>query len=264
MKLATGLVLICMLHVQSALSQVLLSSSVLEGDIAGVCPPADTLQTARQALATKVSEVVSLLTVVPECGEGFWRRLISLDMSDPSQQCPSGWQEYSSPSRSCSRPTSFSAGCDQVSFNVVSEYRRVCGRAIARVVTSPDAFQTFGPRDDENYVDGLSVTHSSPRQHIWTFAADQGPYFRCPCGGYSSLPPSFVGNDYFCDTDANGALWDGEGCVTGLSCCTLNSPPWFSTQLPATTSDDIDVRICTDEVVANENIFVELMELYVQ
>ena len=196
-----------------------------------------------------------------ECGSESWTPVIRLDMSNSSQQCPDGWMEYDSPRRSCGRPIGTLAGCDQITLPVDTPYSRVCGRAIASSIAIPDAFATFGPRGAENYVDGISVTHSTPREHIWTFAADQTVFFRCPCNGIPQIP--FVGENYFCDASGNGALWDGD-CTIGLGCCTFNSPPWFIAQLPGETVEDIDVRICGDEDVRNENVHVEIFELYVQ
>ena len=37
-------------------------------------------------------------------------------------------------------------------------------------------------------------------------------------------------------------------------------PPWFCKQLPQTTTDDIEVRICGDQGIANEDTPVELIE----
>ena len=84
-----------------------------------------------------------------------------------------------------------------------------------------------------------------------------------------------MGNDYFCDTAGATApttqtfynsdpLWDGAGCGTQNSCCSFNSPPWFYKQLPQTTTDDIEMRVCRDEGRDNEDIAVEIVELYVQ
>ena len=58
-------------------------------------------------------------------------------------------------------------------------------------------------------------------------------------------------------------LWDGAGCVTG-SCCTFNSPPWFCKNLSTPTTDDIELRLCLDEALSNEDVLFETVELYVQ
>ena len=140
------------------------------------------------------------------------------------------------------------------------------------------------------YVDGVSLTHGSPgsRQHIWTFAAgivknnpSGYPRHSCPCADRAtalSLVPSFVGNDYFCESGnpnsnftntlyANDPLWDGQGCGSS-SCCELSyppgvTPPWFCKQLPQATTDDIEVRICRDQT-HYEGTSIELIEVYIQ
>ena len=215
-------------------------------------------------------EFPELYTLQPQCGDGFWKQVAHINMNDSSHQCPSAWQEYSqsaTPPRYCVLPQGSPEGCVQTSFPVNTRYDKVCGRITGRSIHSTDGFANIGSRNDENYVDGISITHSSNRTHIWTFAADQGAYFRCPCSNtHPTNTPSFVGSNYFCDAFANGRLWDGDGCVTGEECCLFNSPPWFTVQLPEVATDDIDVRICIDERINGdtENVGIELLELFVQ
>ena len=110
--------------------------------------------------------------LVPECGEGLWEQVGYLNMNDSEQSCPSPWIEASDPQRSC---TLFVGGvCDAVLFPVTGmKYTRICGRATSYSAgSSPDAFLL-------GRVDGLSITHGSPRQHI----------FRCwTCWRFVSLP----------------------------------------------------------------------------
>ena len=149
---------------------------------------------------------------------------------------------------------------------------------------SPDSFRDLdrsGNTINDNYVDGISLTYGSPRIHIWTFAAGLGERdiqasYSCPCTNIhhtGSQPPSFVGNNYFCDTGNTQSwerrlypedpLWDGAGCGPANTCCSLNNPPWFLKQLPSATTDDIEMRICR-EGVPDEDIPVEIIELYVR
>ena len=73
----------------------------------------------------------------------------------------------------------------------------------------------------------------------------------------SSIIPSFVGNDYFCDTalsvyynsvpralQPSDPLWDGRGCGPTSTCCSFNTPPWFVKDLPSPTTDDVEMRVC--------------------
>ena len=221
-----------------------------------------------------------------------WTRIAYLNMTDSNQQCPPIWQEISTSGvRACARTTNSTASCDSVTYPNTggNSYSQICGRVIGYQYCTTDAFDPDGGIDS-NYVDGVSVTHgSSPRQHVWSFAAgfdeqDRDEPSRCPCVGTPRVAndeiPSFVGDNYFCDTgfavnpdpvcgpistDVAVAhpLWDGGGCGPNGSCCENNNPPWFCKILPQPTTDDIEVRICGNEPVTAEEILVELIEIYV-
>ena len=266
----------------------------LQGDGA-TCPNDQLRQETRDSIVTDIRTQLQD-TVIPQirvnqfcpCTSGG-RRIAYLDMTDPNQQCPPNWQEISTSGvRSCARTNNAGASCDSVSYPNTdgNSYSQVCGRVIGYEYCSADGF--IAPDDIESaYVDGVSVTHGSPRQHIWSFAAGGDELERtisCPCIATpniaNSLVPSFVGGDYFCDTafavnpfpncgtittDLAVAhpLWDGGGCGPTGGCCENNNPPWFCTTLPQPTTDDIEVRLCADEVVGNEEVTVGLIEIFV-
>ena len=223
-------------------------------------------------------------------------QVAKLDMTNTTHQCPPGTRlRIHSAKRLCENTRSGS-GCSSTIFDVHGiEYRQVCGKIIAYQYGSPDAFVAFNKitrsnNVDDNYLDGISLTHGrSPRKHIWTFvgANDESGIFPgapvtrgfCSCTNTSrqkqvSQPPSFVGDDYFCDTGSeeewqnilypDDPLWDGAGCGPANTCCSLNSPPWFLKQLPSSTTDNIEMRICRDEDSDNEDIKVETIELYIR
>ena len=61
----------------------------------------------------------------------------------------------------------------------------MCGRITGYELGVPSAFRGSSHSIDTYYVEGVSVTHGSPRQHIWTFTGghdEQGSYpaERCP------------------------------------------------------------------------------------
>ena len=62
----------------------------------------------------------------------------------------------------------------------------------------------------------------------------------------------------------NNPLWDGQGCGRLNTCCSFNNPPWFMKELSSSTSDDIEMSLCADEARSNEDVPVEVIELYVQ
>ena len=40
---------------------------------------------------------------VSECGEGIWYRIAHLNMTNPTETCPSVWNQYTAPVRACGR-----------------------------------------------------------------------------------------------------------------------------------------------------------------
>ena len=78
--------------------------------------------------------------------------------------------------------------------------------------------------------------------------------------------------NYFCDTGSQNRfeygrlysdpLWDGAGCGPHNTCCSLNNPPWFYKQLSQPTTDDIEMRVCRSEGIDNEDIRVEMVDIY--
>ena len=227
------------------------------------------------------------------CGgvAGGWTRIANVNMTNSSHSCPSSLVEVSiDPKRPrlCTMPST-GIGCSSTVFAVHgTSYEHVCGRIIGYQDRTPNAFFPYYRNRsltiDDIYLDGVSLTHGSrPRQHIWSFASaldeTDGHQSGCPCLniGLVTQPvvPPFVGDDYFCDTGsaddvkndefyADNPLWDGEGCGSQNICCFFNNPPWFSKRLDRSTSDDIEMRICRDAGRRNEDVPLELIELYVR
>lgn len=255
------------------------------------CPADLGVATIKQASIDDIISEAVLLDSSHPCGGGLWKMVANLNMSDPFQQCPSGWREYpnneSISVRSCGRPVNSNGDCFSTFLKTENfEYSQVCGRVIGYQVNSPDAFLSL--ESDHNnisnpYVDGISLTHgNNPRKHIWTFAAGSNEYgdkFGCPCGKQSNAAmnaPAFVADNFFCESArdepsfrsnsgffANDTLWDGKKCAIS-SCCDLNNPPWFIAKLETPTSDDIELRLCMDQEESDEDVTIELWEIYVQ
>ena len=264
------------------ISETLTQLNATNSDIANLAESTNTnitsLHTQLINLQMQLQAQVSDLQVQIYCGPGEWRQVAHLNMSDPTQQCPSAWREYNTSGvRACGRPSS-GGSCAATTYPTSFQYRRVCGRVVGYQYASPDAFYRSG-NINQQYTDGISITHGSPREHVWTYAAgvtessSDHSLANCPCSSNpGGGPPSFVGNNYYCEsgnpTDdwsrqlyASDKLWDGKQCED--SCCTgTDSPPWFKVQLSTTTSEDIEIRICGDEGTVNEDTPVELIEIY--
>ena len=170
---------------------------------------------------------------------GIWKRIAGLNIT-AGDDCPSPWVKSSHNGVNfCTRSASDSGGCFSVNYSTNGmSYQRVCGRASGYQKGTPDAFY-HGFRDSQTingyYVDGLSITHGSPRQHIWTYAigvtdSDDRPG-NCPCASNAGQnPPDFVGSHYYCESGADSSansntyylsdvLWDGAGCSDDYMCC---------------------------------------------
>ena len=218
-----------------------------------------------------------------ECGgTGGWRRVVYLNMTDPNTNCPSGWQLTSHSNTTCGRVSTSRLSCDSVFFPVSGgDYTSVCGSIRAYQYGQVDGFEAYHNEHvttiNESYVTGVSLTHGSPRQHIWTFAAGASegqPTWvdACPCDASINITiPPFVDGDYFCESATTGnpgnrfypndPLWDGEGCSSSSSCCSFNNPPYFTKQLPSPTSDPIEARLCWLDIHGSP---IEFIELYVK
>ena len=267
---------------------------VVQGDGSQTCPSEEQREIVRNEVKNATRRLfqesvvpllqanITQLSTEHPCGGSGWRRVAYLNMSDPSQHCPSVWQEYTTPHRVCGRRYS---GCEGLTYSTGSEqYDQVCGRIIGYQSGTPDTFAFTRRSIDSYYMDGISVTHGSPRHHIWSFVGglNEGttyPVSTCPCVTGSTTGtriPSFVGQNYFCETGITSGqrlgvfypngdpLWDGQGCGPTSSCCTFNSPPWFNVQLSSPTTDGIEVRICGDSGIGNEDTPIQLIELYVK
>ena len=225
------------------------------------------------------------------CGDltGGWMRVANIDMTNTSQNCPSGLSLISSPKRVCDIT---SRGCVSNDFDIHGvQYSHICGRVIGYQKFRPGAFYHHLYRSiEEDYVYGVSLTRGqNPRHHIWTFAGAVDETtghsrWKCPCINPNLDPtptlPSFIGNDYFCDTafetiswpsdpsiQVSDPLWDGEGCGPTNTCCYDSerevNPPWFVKTLSSPTSDDIEMRLCSDNG-SDHDTPIEIVELYVQ
>ena len=144
------------------------------------------------------------------------------------------------------------------------------------------------PRIDQPYVDGVSITHGTPRQHVWTLAATHdadfdpgltGEHTACLCIHSSHTlvsSPAMLAiattvklvlthdqrHHYFDDP-----FWDGEGCEGENGCCDRGGP-WFSKQLPQPTQDDIELRLCgkgrlEDKVVLEQSVNTNWIQKHV-
>ena len=224
-----------------------------------------------------------------ECGghKGGWMRIADLDTSR-GDDCPSRWTKITTndpgqPSIDVCRIPTRNPGCFSVSFTVNgTNYHKICGKARGYQKHTTEGFASRSKGINGAYVDGLSITLGNPRKHVWTYAAGlseasiNNARGNCPCAATpGDSPHPFIYNDYYCESGSPGApsnvyitsdpLWDGSGCTEANdNCCTNANMPWFYRQFPMAQQDDIEARICTDNIFDNEDVAVDQLQLFVQ
>ena len=222
------------------------------------------------------------------CGNitGGWMRAAYVDMTNVNNTCPPGLNyTVVNLTRMCAHSQVYSYANSSVTFPTHGvPYTKVCGRARGYQFGSTTAFLNYyyGYQTTLNhvYVSGLSVTHGSPRNHIWTFASglSKDVYFNkhnCPCAYPYPGPstPPIVGENYFCESGFtehedlsqwhfDDPLWDSQGCNNGSTCCNRGGP-WFTTTLNQEVNDDIEIRLCSQLTASSENIGLEQLEIFI-
>ena len=220
-------------------------------------------------------------------GTGGWTRVAYINMTEPNATCPEGLYQYSFDNKTlCDRNHNDTNGCDGTFFSARGlNYTKVCGQVRGyQYGTTDGIYDNFygSPHINGAYVDGVSITHGSPRNHIWTYVVGQeetdNKLQDCPCNLNSTeVTPSYVGNDYYCESGVGNAtqvvrvffpndpLWDGQQCGNLENpCCTSPKMPWFVKTLNQSTTDVIELRLCTSEGFIDEASPVDIIEIYIK
>ena len=132
-------------------------------------------------------------------------------------------------------------GCTSIKYftNNIS-YSRVCGEVKGIGIDTPDGFRGHTTDlIDENYVDGISITHGLPnREHIWTLAAEHKDrsHHTCTC---NRKKPGFIEDNVCC--------MEVESMHDYNICECAGCPSIFNSTLPQVTKDVIEIRVCTNQ-----------------
>ena len=153
------MIVILLLLMLASIALSVTSFSRLTSEQSKLASQMDKYEDSRSVLQNNISQILALLgnqindlilaqindTIPPtqsHCGAGLWWRVAYLDMTDPSQQCPSAWREYNTSGvRACGRPINSTGSCAAVFYFTNRQYSRVCGRIIGYQFASPDAFR---------------------------------------------------------------------------------------------------------------------------
>ena len=210
---------------------------------------------------------------------GNWRRIAYLSNNNSPVECPMGFELINDPNvpALCKRnPTG--ARCSSITYSTHGiSYSQVCGTIHGSYFGDPDGFDSHNIMDRSirsrsadtpisgNYVDGISLTHGSMNEHhIWTLSAKVN--FANPteiCSVCANNKPSYVGMDYSCDVVGTQSCKDNcsPRQIWGSGQCIGNNT--FYKNLMQPTSDDIEMRVCTDQADHDEDIFLSFVEIFV-
>lgn len=203
-------------------------------------------------------------------------------MQLPYQKCPDNFHTYESGKlRLCGKKTD-GPSCDSVKIITPKDwsYQYVQGRVRGYQYASTDAFaasQDKYPTIDGPYVDGISITYGhNTRSHIYTLASAwrqyaKHPHGTCPETGYGFPQPEFVGNNYICSSGNPEQRW-GRKLYHNIPLWSRNYKHYrdyddyfyFYVKLPSPTREDIELRICTDQSKHDENVYLEVIDLYIK
>uniref|UniRef100_A0A1X7UQJ3 Uncharacterized protein n=1 Tax=Amphimedon queenslandica TaxID=400682 RepID=A0A1X7UQJ3_AMPQE len=220
-------------------------------------------------------------------GTGGWTRVAYINMTEPNATCPEGLYQYNLDNKTlCDRNHNETGnGCSGTFFSTSGlRYTKVCGQVRGYQYGTIDGIYDnhYGSSHINGaYVDGVSITHGSPRKHVWTYAVGQEEIDNkrqdCPCNLNSTeVTPFYVGDDYYCESGVGAAtqvvrtffpndpLWDGQQCgnLENL-CCTSPKMPWFVKTLNQSTTDDIELRVCSSEGFVDEASPIDIFEIYI-
>ena len=195
------------------------------------------------------------------CEDPQWLSVYTLDAASG---CPGDWQQLWVPSQEGGGDETV-AVCgrglvEQVyqASAIIAEgfvYDALRGSVVAYGMGSPDAFRpeagradfSYQPSIDAAYVDGIALARWTPenREHVATYAAGLSYFARdfwyhpggnCPChGGVPSYVPSWLGEDYYCDSPLRGpppacgfsGEFEERGCNGFDECFASNCTAFF-------------------------------------
>ena len=238
-----------------------------------------------------INETLNLLKYhlpVAKCGIfGNWRRIAYFDTTQ-GDPCPTGLRTVTNTTTTqtaCGR-TNTGRGCTSLTFPSSGNYCQVCGRVRGFQYRHMNAFAEHTRQNQDingYYVDGISITQGQPRKHLWTNAVGHSelmldgadPPSACPCNGEfpgaEAYIPNFVGNHYYCESGFverwlprlawEDPLWDGKGCHTANNTCCDRSG--FFYRNVTTSTDDIEVRWCSNHPYTDEDSPADQLEIWV-
>ncbi|MBA3453244.1 MAG: hypothetical protein H0T42_09150 [Deltaproteobacteria bacterium] len=200
---------------------------------------------------------------------GGWTNALDFDgVRDP---CPAPWEADPTSFGLCIVPGTVLGVAGVVIPSPLASYREAMATATGFQRGSTDAFEPPLATLDNAYVDGLSITSGSPRQHVATFAAGHGAIdacptptgCNCPCDGGEPAPAFVPSGSFRCEPGSLVTLTPGmlsrpdplfDGAEVTAACAAEARSEPIRTTLPAPTSANLEARLMRDEPAQGEGI----------
>ena len=184
-------------------------------------------------------------------------------------------------------------GCVSAAINTSFRYQQVCGWVARYQNDDPDGFAPFYRTvriywsiyamqllikfplmDCQSCMALLIKTFGLTLQDsVKAFLTMQIVHVTMNLNSLEPLP--YIGNNYYCESGNStyeckifhnsDTLWDGQQCGGAEApCCTHPNMLWFIKTLSETTTEDIELRVCTTNEACNGTVPIFLIELYIQ
>ncbi|HEU0034265.1 MAG TPA: fibrinogen-like YCDxxxxGGGW domain-containing protein [Kofleriaceae bacterium] len=210
-------------------------------------------------------------------GGGGWTAALDFDaLRDP---CPAGWQPVAAAGPGCTVVDGAQISGVSIAPPLAS-YREVMTTLLAFQRGTADGYEGQGSIDDA-YLDGLSITVGTPRQHVASYAVgyDEATGCNmmgactCPCLGGIAAPAFAPEAARRCEAGALSVSIDGtvvfadplfDGVELPAACAGEGRAEPIQTLLGGATSDPIEARLMRNEIVQAEGLVLSRLELWVR
>ena len=185
------------------------------------------------------------------------------------------------------------AGCTTAKLNLDdTQYTEICAKIGGYQYGHPTAFKPYHKRHNKVFMDGVYFSYGKEPKYLWGYAV--GSYKQrhkrltniigydinnmCPDvhPDYNVRIPVFVKNYFYCDSGAydndkndtskffyENRLFEGENCeLPNYSC--MQGGPWFHRKLPTYFKDYIELSSCNDARVAEKDLRMDNIEIYLR
>ena len=216
------------------------------------------------------------------CGvKGGWMAVGHFD-GPSNDKCPNDEFALSPMLETGFRVCKASGSCASVPLETYGvTYTDICGTVYGYQAGATVAFDSTADINSP-YLSGVSITRTvtgpEKRRHVFSLAAGEAEKSTsqdaCPCNkGATHKPPTFVGDDYFCESGSpdvptstkilqDDLLWDGSQLQHAEAKCKKSLMPAFKRSISPPTSDQLELRLC--KIKQKAEAYLESFSIFIR